>query len=123
MWYKEVKLNEYYHHAKFDMCHIYSVRENRNVKVFARQTTTWPDHTDSYIDSHFSCESSKVNQTRFKATTKTKKSSLFSITWQTLFFLPNLTLFIHGQKKGKEKENAVEMMTQGAQAKNPTYLP
>ena len=35
MWYEWVKFNEYYHHAKFDTGHIYSVRENRNVKVFA----------------------------------------------------------------------------------------
>ena len=34
-WYEFVKLNEQYYHAKFDIHHIYSVRENRNVKVFA----------------------------------------------------------------------------------------
>ena len=34
-WYEWVKLNEYYHHAKFDSYHIYSVRENFNVKDFA----------------------------------------------------------------------------------------
>ena len=34
-WYEWVKLNEYYHRAKFDISHIYSVQENFNVKVFA----------------------------------------------------------------------------------------
>ena len=36
---------KYYHHAKVDMIyHIYSVCENRNVKVFAtyQQLTSWP---------------------------------------------------------------------------------
>ena len=33
--YEWAKINEYYHHKKFDDNHIYSVRENRNVKVFA----------------------------------------------------------------------------------------
>ena len=33
-WYAWVKLNEYYHHAKFDIYHVYSVWENRNIKVF-----------------------------------------------------------------------------------------
>ena len=32
---EQVKLSENYHHAKFDICHIYSVRENRNIKVSA----------------------------------------------------------------------------------------
>ena len=30
-WYEQVKLNEYYHQAKFDIQHIYDVRENRSV--------------------------------------------------------------------------------------------
>ena len=30
-----LKLTEYYHHAKFDICHIYSDQENHNVKAFA----------------------------------------------------------------------------------------
>ena len=34
-WYELVKLNEYYHRAKFDIYHIYSVQENCNIKVFA----------------------------------------------------------------------------------------
>ena len=34
-WYEWVKLNNYYHHAKFDLHHTYSVQENHNVKVFA----------------------------------------------------------------------------------------
>ena len=33
-WYEQVKLNEQYHHAKFDIDHIHYVRENPNVKVF-----------------------------------------------------------------------------------------
>ena len=32
--YKWVKLNESYHHAKFDIYHIHSIQENCNVKVF-----------------------------------------------------------------------------------------
>ena len=45
------KLTDYYHNAKFDICHIYSVRENRDVKVFATygQSAGRPD-TDHYID-------------------------------------------------------------------------
>ena len=31
---KQVKLNVLYHHAKFDICYIYGVSENPNVKVF-----------------------------------------------------------------------------------------
>ena len=34
-WDDWIKLNEYYPYAKFDIYYIYSVRENRNVKVFA----------------------------------------------------------------------------------------
>ena len=34
-WYEQVELNKLYHQAKFDIYHIYSVQENRNVKVFA----------------------------------------------------------------------------------------
>ena len=33
MWFGWVKLSEYYHHAKFDI--YLSIRQNRNVKVFA----------------------------------------------------------------------------------------
>ena len=33
-WYDWVKLNEYRHPAYFDVYDFYSVRENRNVKVF-----------------------------------------------------------------------------------------
>ena len=38
--YEWAKLNKHYNHAKFDIYYIYSVRENRNVKVFA--TTDFP---------------------------------------------------------------------------------
>ena len=43
-WYVEVKLNEYYHHQKFDIYHILSVQENHNIKVFATygQWASWP---------------------------------------------------------------------------------
>ena len=34
-WYEWVTLSEYYHHAKFDIYHIYSVREKCNIYVFA----------------------------------------------------------------------------------------
>ena len=33
--YEWVKLHEFYHHAKFDIYHIYSDQENLNVKFFA----------------------------------------------------------------------------------------
>ena len=55
--YEWVKLNEYYHHAKFDIFHIYSVRENCNIKVFDTYTHLADQpNTDHYIDSqsHFS---------------------------------------------------------------------
>ena len=43
-WYEWVKMNNYYYHAKFDIYHIYSVRENQNFKVFATygHSTSWP---------------------------------------------------------------------------------
>ena len=42
-WYEWVKLNKYYHHAKFDICHVYSVRENRTVIFFFNiRTIGWP---------------------------------------------------------------------------------
>ena len=34
-WYEWVKLNKYYHHAKFEIYHSYCVWQNCNVKVFA----------------------------------------------------------------------------------------
>ena len=34
-WHEQVKLNEWCHHTKFHIYCIYSVRENRNVNVFA----------------------------------------------------------------------------------------
>ena len=33
--YEWVKLKEYYHHAKFDISHIFGARESRNIKAFA----------------------------------------------------------------------------------------
>ena len=43
-WYEWIKLSKYYHHAKFDSYYVYSVRENRNVKVFATygHLVGWP---------------------------------------------------------------------------------
>ena len=68
-WYEWVKRNEYYHHAKFDIYYIiYSVRENRNVKI-STHTDTRPagrPNTDHYIDSHFSCEWKNENQNKHK---------------------------------------------------------
>ena len=55
MWYEWVKLNEYYHHAKFGII-IISVRENCSIKVF----TIYRPKTDHYIDSYFSRESKMV---------------------------------------------------------------
>ena len=62
-WYGWVKLNEYYHHAKFDIYHIHSVQENCNVKVFAtyRHLVSQPD-TNHYTDLHFSCTSKTIAQ-------------------------------------------------------------
>ena len=54
MWYEQVKLNEWYYRAKFDISHIYGVRENR--LCHAEQTAGRPN-TNPYVDSHFSCES------------------------------------------------------------------
>ena len=43
-WYEWIKLDEYCHHVKFDIHHIYSLHENHNLKVFAtyRQSAGWP---------------------------------------------------------------------------------
>ena len=51
-------MNEYYRHAKFDIYHIHSVRENRNDKVSATYGH-WAGeaYTDHYKDSTFSCKS------------------------------------------------------------------
>ena len=49
-WYGWVKLNEYHHHAKIDIYHIYSVRENRNVEEFATHGHSLVrPNTDYYI--------------------------------------------------------------------------
>ena len=57
-WYEWVKVSEYYYQAKFEIYHVYSFRENRNVKVFATcGQSAGQSNTDHYIDSHFSCES------------------------------------------------------------------
>ena len=60
-WYEWVKLGEYYHHANFDIYHIYNVWENCNVKVFAtyRQSAS-PPNTDLYTDSHFFMQVNEV---------------------------------------------------------------
>ena len=61
-WYEWIKLNEYYHQAKFDIYHIYGVWDNQNVKVFATygrsavRLAGQPD-TDHYTDSRFSNKS------------------------------------------------------------------
>ena len=34
-WYKWIKLNEYYHHAEFEIYHIYGVEENHNIEILA----------------------------------------------------------------------------------------
>ena len=49
-----VKLSEYYHHAKFDIHHIYSVRENLIINVFATYGhSVGQPNTDYYLDSIF----------------------------------------------------------------------
>ena len=59
-WYEWVQLNEHYHHTKFDIYLIYTVQENRNVKVSTiyRLSACLPD-IDHHIKSHFSCELKK----------------------------------------------------------------
>ena len=53
-WYEWVKLNEYYHYAKFVLYHIYSVRENRNINIFATHGySAGRPNTDHYINPHF----------------------------------------------------------------------
>ena len=56
-WYDWVKLNKYYHHAEREIH--YSVRENRNIKVFATYGLASPIVILILIItySHFSCES------------------------------------------------------------------
>ena len=58
-WYERVELNKLYHQAKFDIYHIYSVRENRNVNVLAMRDIQpcGRSNTNQYKDSLFSCES------------------------------------------------------------------
>ena len=53
-WYECVKLNEYYHQAKFDIYHADSDQENRNVKVFItyRQTVRQLNADHYILDSH-----------------------------------------------------------------------
>ncbi|WP_419585587.1 hypothetical protein, partial [Thiolapillus sp.] len=43
-WFEWVKLSDYYHHAKYDIYHIYSVPENHNGNVIAtygRSVISW----------------------------------------------------------------------------------
>ena len=61
-------LNKRYHHAKFDIYHIYSVRENRKVKVFA----TYGQSAGQLI-TDFSCESPPKTTT---TTTKQQQPEL-----------------------------------------------
>ena len=54
-WYDWIKLNEFYHHEKFDTDRIYSVQESRNSKVFPHtlgQSAGLPN-TDHYILTFF----------------------------------------------------------------------
>ena len=63
-WYEYVKLNEYYNYAKFAIYHIYGVRENRNVKVFATygHSASRPN-TDHYMDTFFMQVKNQTKQT------------------------------------------------------------
>ena len=62
-WYVWVKLSEYYHHAKFDICHIYGDWENRNIKFLPHTDTGLASqpNTDHHTDSHFSVKSKAVS--------------------------------------------------------------
>ena len=81
-WNEGVKLNEHYNHAKFDIYQIYSVRENRHVKVFALSSKN--TNTDRYIHSHFSGKS------------KTPKENLTSLSL-TAFWHALLCWFSHSK--------------------------
>ena len=59
-WYERVKLNEFYHHAKFDI-YIYSVRENRAKLNFLTHLDTSPaglPNTDHYIHIFYASQKS-----------------------------------------------------------------
>ena len=58
-WYEWVKLNEYYHHAKFELIILVLPEKTATLK-FLLHTANWPagqPNTDHYIDSYFSFES------------------------------------------------------------------
>ena len=54
-WYEQAELNEWYHHAKFNIYLIHGVQENRNDKVFSTGTLSQPKiHSLSASDTHHS---------------------------------------------------------------------
>ena len=57
-WYGCVELKEYYHHAKFDIYHLYSkkIAMLKFLPHVDNRKASQPN-TDHYIESHFSCES------------------------------------------------------------------
>ena len=72
-WYWWVKLNDYIynHHAKFDIYHIYHVRESCNIEVFAVfRHLAIQSNIDPYIYSHFSC-GSKIRKSKQMGLAKT----------------------------------------------------
>ena len=82
--YEWIKLSEYYHQAKFDIYHVYSVHENCKVKAFVTcgQLDSWQTGLTLIItDFHFPWESkSMVQQMTRGALAKkptTKKQSIY----------------------------------------------
>ena len=52
-WQEWVKLNEYYHHAQFDIYRIYSVQENSNAKGFTHMDTQLALHQSFHRQTFF----------------------------------------------------------------------
>ena len=78
--YERVKLNEYYHHEKFDIYHIYGIWENRNFKVFGtyEHSAYWPN-TDHCILTFFMCVKNELIQLNFCNTIYLRYMLLFEV--------------------------------------------
>ena len=89
-----------YGQGAFDIYHIYNVRENRNVKVFAtpyNHPASRPAQHKSLhsLDSHFSCEPQKCGQgmiyRTFPHSLRSRGKSRIRITLTKYFFLAPIT--------------------------------
>ena len=45
----KAQLNEYYHHAKFDIYHVYTVQEDHNIKVLPHMDNLLADITPFFV--------------------------------------------------------------------------